>query len=74
MKYLFDGFKALADGLLNIFGAWDYKPRKPIKARKIDLKKIIGRDFSDPNSDAKALHGDSLKIKKDWEKVLGKLK
>jgi hypothetical protein len=75
MKYLFDGFKALVDGFASIFGAWDYKPRKIIKRpNKIDLKKIIGRDLSDPNADAKALQGDDKKIRKDWEKVLGKFK
>lgn len=74
MKYFFDGFKALADGFASILGAWDYKPRKVIKRPKIDLKKIIGRDLSDPNADAKALQGDAKKIRKDWEKVLGKFK
>jgi hypothetical protein len=73
MKYFFDGFKALADGFASIFGAWDHKPRTVIKRpNKINLKKILGRDFSDPKSDEKALQGDARKIRKDWEKVLGK--
>lgn len=70
-KILEDGFAGLGQGFLNIFGSWNYKPKKKINYKKIDVNKVIGRDLSDPYSGFKI---DNQKLRQDWNKVLGKFK